>query len=77
MRDVLDAARGKRRPAGLMRGANAATVITVEILVEQDEVFPIWIVHVPGFGAVAWPATVPIWYEDAGQPARELVGDLL
>src|SRR5262252_4513315 len=35
---LLDAADDERRPAGLVRGAEAAAVVAVEILVEQHQV---------------------------------------
>ena len=34
----------ERRPAGLVAGADAGSVIAVEILVEQDEVAPMGVV---------------------------------
>src|SRR5678815_2818475 len=45
-RDVFDRRHRERAPARLVVGADAAAIITVEVLVEQHEIAPVRIVRV-------------------------------
>src|SRR5262245_42198131 len=54
----------------------ATTRIAVEVLVEEKQVAPMWIVGVAHVGAVAWTLSIPIWNAQARQTVREFFGDL-
>src|SRR5438128_11171625 len=59
-------------PAGLVAGANAGAVVTVEVLVEEDEVAPVRIgLERVGAAVDRTPAVGPL-EEDAGEPSRQL-----
>jgi hypothetical protein len=62
---------GEGGPAGLMAGAAAATVVPVEILIEEHEVFPIRARGVTSLSPVTRRSTVGIGQED-GQLLRPL-----
>src|SRR5512145_3297328 len=64
-------------PSRLMVRAEAGPVVAVEILVEQEKVPPVRVLlELPGFPVDRPPATV-VPQEDVGQPARNLLGDLV
>src|SRR6516165_9440783 len=63
-------------PAGLMAGADTGPVVAMEVLVEQDEIAPMRILlELPGSPVHRSPAVL-VPQEDAGQPARDLLGHL-
>src|SRR5215831_14638431 len=70
---LLDATDDERRPPGLVGGAEATTVVAVEVLVEQHQVAPVRIARVARIVAVARTATVGVGKEDRRQPSGQLV----
>src|SRR4029077_3616192 len=63
-------------PSGLVAGAQSGAVIAVEILVEQDVVFPVRIFLELLGTAIDGPLAVGIAEKDARQPAAKLFGYL-
>src|SRR4051794_35997593 len=76
MRELLEAAHDERGPPGLVARTQAPPVLRVEVLVEQNEVFPRGVRLEARVLAVARAAPVCAGHEDARQPARELIGDI-
>src|SRR5262245_35072596 len=68
--------RDQPRPARLVTGADARAVVPVEVLVEEDQVSPVWIAAELRGPAVYWPAAPVVPEEDPAQPAADLVGHL-
>src|SRR5215831_5260834 len=64
-------------PAGLMTGAEAGTVVAVKVLVEREVIAPVRILLKLASAPVDWPPAMLVSQKDAGQPARELLGDLI
>src|SRR5207237_2022532 len=58
--EILDATRGQRGPAGLVARAQAASVVAVEVLVEEHEILPVWILGEAPFAAVTRPRAVRV-----------------
>jgi len=48
----------------------------MEVFVEQDKVFPMGILQVPGVLAVAWPSALGILQEQLHQTPLYFIGDL-
>src|SRR5262249_22780966 len=66
----------QRSPAGLVAGANAGAVVSVEIFVEQDEILPMRIAMERLRAPVHRAPTVRPAKEDPAEPPRQLVGNL-
>src|SRR3712207_1050164 len=64
-------------PARLMARAHAGAVVAVEVLVEEHVVTPVRIVLEGRVAAEDGAPPVLIADEDADQPARQLIGDLV
>src|SRR5215510_11543143 len=64
------------RPSRLMAGPEPRAVVTVEVLVEQDEVAPVRIALELRGAAVHGPPAIGAAQEDPGQTVRDLVADL-
>src|SRR5262245_40248994 len=60
-----------------MAGTQAGAIIAVEVLVEQDEIAPMWIFLENARTPVNRPASTSVAEEDAGQTPREILGDLV
>jgi hypothetical protein len=60
-----------------MAGSNASSRVSVEMFVEQNEIFPIRIDRVPDIIPVAWPASLSIASEERAQSTTELIRHLL
>ncbi len=61
------------RPASLMAGADTATSITMEVLVEWDMIAPVWIVLKGRVGAKDRSAALLIPQKDARKPSCKLI----
>jgi hypothetical protein len=48
----------------------------MEVFVEQDKIFPMGILRVPGILAVAWPSAFGILQEQLHQTPLYFIGDL-
>src|SRR4029079_6443222 len=64
------------RPSCLVAGAEAPAVVTVEVLVRQDQVAPMRVILELGRPAVHRPSPLGIAQERARQPADNLLGHL-
>src|SRR5262245_2742208 len=62
-------------PSGLMAGASAPAVVAVEVLVEEDQVAPMWIALELFVLAMHRPSSVGIAEERTRQSPSDLVGD--
>src|SRR6266540_7303137 len=69
---LLNQLRDQAGPAGLMAGTNATAVVTVEVLVEQDQIAPVRIGLESFVRSVHRSASVGAAQEGARQPARDL-----
>ncbi len=65
------------RPAGLMAGADTASAITVEVLVERDVVAPVRIVLKERVGPKDRQAALFVTQKDAGETMRKSIHYLL
>src|SRR6185295_14811139 len=74
-RQVEDAARDERGPAGLVARAESAAGVAVEVLVEEDELLEVRIGGVAQVVAVAGTAALGVGQEDRREPPRELARD--
>src|SRR5437660_73416 len=73
----MHAAGDESSPAGLVAGTEAGAVIAMEVLIKQDEITPVRVVlKLPGSAIDRTPALL-IAQEDAGQPPRDFLGDLI
>jgi len=70
---VLEQICNHSRPASLMSGADPATTITMEVLVEWDVIVPVWIVLKGRVGAKYGPATLLIEQKDVGETTRKVI----
>jgi hypothetical protein len=73
---VVDEVGDEACPPGLARGAEAASILAVEVLVERDVVAKMRVVLELGIAAEDRPAAVGSPQEQGRQPSREFVGDL-
>ena len=64
-------------PSGLVARAEAGAVVAVKILIKQDEVAPVRILLELSGAAVHRTLAGLVPHEDAGQSARDLLGDLV
>src|SRR5947199_769567 len=64
------------RPPGLMAGPETGSVISMEVLVEEDEVAPVRVLLELLGATVDRAAPAPVPEEDAGEPPRYLLGHL-
>ena len=53
--ESLDERSSERGPARLMRGAQAATRVAIEVLAKEDQVFPVGVSSITHFSAVTGP----------------------
>src|SRR5262245_32138650 len=60
-------------PSRLMAGAKASPAVTVEVLVEQDEVAPMRIVLELLRSTKYWTLSTPVAKKDSGQPRRKFL----
>src|SRR5215471_7258917 len=64
-------------PSGLMVGAEASSVVALEVLVEQDEISPMAIFLKLPVPPVHRPPSVLVPEKNIGQPMRKLLSDLI
>src|SRR4051812_7922550 len=64
-------------PAGLMAGTEAGAVVAVEVLVEREVITPVRVLLKLAGTSVDRPPTLVVPQKDTGQPARDLLGDLI
>src|SRR6266508_3105324 len=64
-------------PSRLVARADTGPVVPVEVLVEQEIVGPERVLLKLARSPVDRPPAVAVTQEDAGQPARDLLGDLV
>src|SRR5215203_962429 len=74
--EQIEEHRGQTCPPGLMAGAQPRSVVTLEELIEEDQVAPVRILLELGGATVDRPASVRAAQERARQPARDLLGHL-
>src|SRR5688572_16714768 len=85
LQDLLRRERGEQvhdpsngpRPAGLMAGAQARSVVAVKMLIKQDAIAPVRIVLEVSSPAIDGPPAPLVLQEDIGEPAADLFGDLI
>src|SRR6058998_1470091 len=65
------------RPSRLVARAEAGPVVAVEVFVEQEIVAPVRVLLKLARSPVDRPPALAVPQEDAGQPARDLLGDLI
>src|SRR6266704_960320 len=64
-------------PSGLVARAEAGPVVAVEVLVEQEHVAPVRVLLKLARPPVDRPPAMAVPQEDAGQPAPDLLRDLI
>ena len=64
-------------PAGLVAGSAAADGLGIEILVEEDEVFPMRILGVGSVPSMAGPGAVGVGAKEIRHAGGDLDGELL
>ena len=64
-------------PSGLMAGSKPCAIVPVEVLVKQDVIAPVWVFLKLTRSSVHWPLALLIPQENAGQPSRKLLSDLV
>src|SRR6266540_4103129 len=64
-------------PSRLVARAEAGPVVAVEVLVEQEQVAPVRVLLKLARPPVDRPPALAVAEKDAGQPARDLLGDLI
>jgi hypothetical protein len=69
--------RDQRGPASLVTGANARTVITVEVFVEQDQIAPVRVRLKLFRSAIDRPPSILVAKEDAFESLGELSRNLM
>src|SRR5205814_2401266 len=74
---VLQQGGDERGPARLMAGPQPTARVAVEVLIEEDVVAPVRVVHIAREGAVAGPRSVPMRDEQGAEPLRQLDGHAL
>jgi hypothetical protein len=67
---------GKRRPAGLMRGAKPLAGIAVKVFVQQQGIAPSPVALEAGIRSQRWSPVVRVTQEQFEQSALELIGHL-
>src|ERR1043166_5035994 len=72
---LLQQLRDEPRPAGLVAGSDARAVVAVEVLVEEDQVAPVWVTLKLLGPAVDGTAPGVVAEEDAREAPRDLAGD--
>src|SRR4051812_2290210 len=75
--EQMHRARDDSRPSGLMAGAEPGAVVAVEVFVKQQQVAPVRVLLELCRRAVDRPAAIRVPREDAGQPSRNLLGNLI
>src|SRR3954447_26038393 len=73
---LLDHARDHAGPARLVARTDAGAVVTVEVLVEEDQVPPVRVLLELRGAAVGRTMAVAVPHEDADQAAGDLMRDL-
>src|SRR5205823_14752918 len=66
--EVVEAAGDERSPAGLVRSAEAAPGLAVEVFVEEDEFAPVRVVGEAFIAALPWRVPLVVRNEDAREP---------
>ena len=72
----MDESCGKGRPARLVRCADAAAGVAVEVFAEQDQVLPVGIVGVPMFLTMAGAVAILVRQEEVHHAAGDVFRDL-
>src|SRR5262245_50839074 len=72
----VEQVRNQGGPSGLMTRPEAAPIVAVKILVEEDQVLPVRVIGKAAFGAVAGTPALPIRQEKSCQTAGEFMGNL-
>src|SRR6516165_10188262 len=74
---LLEALRDERGPSRLVAGADAVSVVAVEVLVKEKQLPESGVGRPPGVGPVAGAAPVGSHQEHRREAPRELAGDLV
>src|SRR5262245_14169663 len=74
---VLEQHRRQRSPSRLVTGAKPRAVVAMEILVERNEITPVWICLEVVIATEHWPQPIVFAQADRDQPLRQVVGDRL
>src|SRR5579872_5249278 len=72
--EELDHFGNQSSPTGLMARPQARSVVSMEVLVKQQVVFPVWICLEPMGSTVNRPPCMLVSQEDSDQPIRNLSG---
>src|SRR5579871_6146618 len=73
----MHAASDDAGPTGLMAGAETSTIVSVEVLVEQEEVAPVRIILEFVSSTVYGTVSHLVLQEDVSEAARNLLGHLI
>jgi hypothetical protein len=60
-----------------MASADTPSGISMEVLIEKNQIFPVWIDRIANIFAVAWPSSLRVSGEERAQSTTQLVRDLL
>src|SRR5262249_39312128 len=74
--ELVEELRDEARPAPLVRSAQTLSRVSVEVLVEEDQILPVRVVSVDVDAVEDGPLSGLIQQEDPRQPLRELSVDL-
>ena len=72
----FEQARDECRPAGLVTGAEAGSIVSVEVFVEEYEIPPVEILTVQAVRAMNRPPAIFARQEDVGQSAGQLTRNI-
>ena len=75
--EIVGQINDKTTPAGLVAGANAGPIVTMEVLMKQQIILPVGIALEGLLAAKNWPLTFSIACKNGDEPVRELLGDLI
>src|SRR5262245_60082673 len=64
-------------PSRLVTGPKPGAVVAVEVLIEQDEIAPVWVLLKLSRTAIDRPSAILIFQKDAGPPPRDLLRHLI
>src|SRR5262249_17352833 len=76
-REQMHASRDHPGPSGLVTRAEAGAIVTMEVLVEQDEIAPVRVILELWRSPVDRTSAVLVPHENARQASRDLLGDLI
>ena len=75
--EIVGQINDKTTPAGLVAGANAGPIVTMEVLMKQQIILPVGIALEGLLAAKNWPLTFSIACKNGDEPVRKMLSDLV